>query len=520
MSWSRAKSEARIRGFMSTVPLAEVQVTDFAADYARREGARAEDLAKGLRSSPVVIVSPNRATVVHGVHVYADLMDYEAVLVDATRDTEQRHKRALQFLQTHYTGSDGVILAYDAQRVDFHGGRLHAVIVTPVGAANEARRVERAVDFAKAIMRMVEVTGAKVHGGEFKTRVRVGIDTGTAVAVNSGRSDEQEPLFLGNPANYAAKLATGTEEGIYLSDRARALLGLRQLGTLPLQKAAPLRDPELAMGDAALAERVRRTLSDQRIELLAETVRKTVEPALQYSDFSFHRHEPPLATIDYAKLSPSRSIHMEMTSIFADLDGFTKYVQRCVDEGRIQEMVANLHVIRKELGAVLRHDFGGRKVRYIGDALHGILAEGSRHETDESKTVATSVMCAGALRSSFQLCQLMLPGIADLGLAIGIELGATPVSRIGIRGDLAVRCATSRAVSQSEMLQSACDGNETSLGERALQSAPLAVRRSFSRAGKLPGLDYAAAAALFVAAPAVVLPTGAAAAFRPYGSMR
>lgn len=261
----------------------------------------------------------------------------------------------------------------------------------------------------------------------------------------------------------------------------------------------------------------RRSVGDERIELMAESVKNTIEPIIRDLEFTFHRHEPPLATIDYAKLSPSWTIHMSMTSIFADIDGFTKYVQRCIDENRVREMVANLYVIRMELDAVLRQDFGGRKVRFIGDCIHGILAEGTRYETDELKTVVTSVMCAGALRSSFELCQSILPGIGELGLAIGVELGNTPVTRLGIRGDLSVRCATSRAVSESEALQSECGGRETALGERALRAAPQSVRRSFAGGGKMPRLDYAAAAALFVSAPAIALPSGAAASFRPYG---
>ena len=39
--------------------------------------------------------------------------------------------------------------------------------------------------------------------------MRVGIDSGIALTVNNGRNGHREPLFLGDPANHAAKIASG-----------------------------------------------------------------------------------------------------------------------------------------------------------------------------------------------------------------------------------------------------------------------------------------------------------------------
>lgn len=423
------------------------------------------------------------------------LTDYHSVLTDVQRERAERHMRALKFLHTHYSSTDRVIIEYEAQRVDYHGPRLHAVIATPTGRTNERERITRALDFAMAMKRMIEVTGDKVLGGEFKTGVRIGIDSGMAVAVNSGRADEQEPLFLGNPANYAAKLADGEELGIFLSDRVRSILGMALLGSLASQKRSAY------FQHAAFP--VSRSMSDQRIQMLAEDVRVTVEPQVRDAEFKFHRHQPPLSSIDYSTLSPSNTIHMPMLSIFADVDRFTAYVQRCIDDGQVKELVSNLHVIRKELAAVMKTEFNGKKVRFIGDCIHGILAVGTRTETDAASTIETGVLCAGGMRSSFELCRAKLPGIGDLGLAIGMEYGNTPVTRLGIRGKFSVRCATSRAVSESERVQSELNGEETGLGPAALAKASPRVKNLFSRDGRQRGLDFAAASSLLMPAPAV-----------------
>lgn len=60
-------------------------------------------------------------------------------------------------------------------------------------------------------------------------KVRIGIDTGLALAVNNGRSGYREPLFLGDPANHAAKLASNNKaRGIYLTNNARKAIGLAE----------------------------------------------------------------------------------------------------------------------------------------------------------------------------------------------------------------------------------------------------------------------------------------------------
>lgn len=510
MDWSRPRAEERIKNFLTSVPQTGVNVQTFEEKYQRGIRAMADAGVRDPRYNPLVKIPPSQAVLVNGVHVYVQLTDYHSVLTDAKRDRDERHKRALKFLHTHYSASDRVVVEYEVQRVDYHGPRLHAVVANPTGASSELGRIRKAIDFAMAIKRMIEETGRKVLGGEFETGVRIGIDSGMAVAVNSGRGDEQEPLFLGNPANYAAKLADGDEPGIYLSDRVRSILGMARAGGIVEEKRSAY--VQNAFGPAYVA----RSMTDTRIATLSEDVRTSVEPELSDAEFHFHRHQPPLSTIDYASLRPSSTIHMHMLSIFADIDGFTKYVQYCIDTGNVRELVSNLHVIRKELAAVLKHDFKGRKIRFIGDCLHGVIAEGTRLETDAAATVETGVLCAGGMRSSFELCKRMLPGISQLGLAIGMEYGTTPITRLGTRGDLSVRCATSRAVTESENMQAKLDGEETGLAGRALDRAPVRIRRLFGDDGVASGLNYAAVSTLAVPAVVSSTQTAAAQSFRPH----
>lgn len=184
---------------------------------------------------------------------------------------------------------------------------------------------------------------------------------------------------------------------------------------------------------------------------------------------------------------------MPVASLFADLDGFTDYVDNAIQTGDVAQAIANLHVLRGEMNYVARDDFLGRKVRYIGDCLH---AEGDARATDERATVRTAVLAAGGIRSSFDLCQRLLPNIGRLGISIGIELGPTPIARLGLIGDASVRCASSRATCISEEAHAACDGAQTAIGRSAFAAADPHIRRLFANDRAVRNLDFQTAITL------------------------
>lgn len=494
MAWKESVARERIRRHIDDAPETRVVVEDFDG-YLDRRRAAVEAARREGRVERAWSIPNGQAVTTHGVHVYADLMDFNDVLTEVGRETPASHERAMQFLHLHYGACDALIEAFDIQRVDFHGSRLHAVVLTPTGAHNERARVDKAVAFSAALTTMVARAGDR-YGGEFRTRVRIGIDTGPAIALNSGRSGEPEPLFVGSPANEAAHLAVGDEAGVYLSPRAERA----RTGALLIPVGASRATDHLiseALGRSFVFdgrdETAGRRIDDafgrfvSRQAVLGESV---VEGRVRPARFTFQRHNPPLRTIDYANHPPSRAIRMALASLFADISGFTAYVDRSLAAGATRQAVSNLYVLRAEMADVLQRDFGGRKVRFVGDCLHGVLAEGDARETDERETVRKAVLAAGGIRSSFELCRSLLPGIAGLGIAIGLELGQTPISRIGLSGDSSVRCSASRATCLSEAVQSDCGHDETAIGDAAFAAGDPRVRHLFGPAHVATGLDY------------------------------
>lgn len=472
MPWNADRARSRIREHLKTVPEIDRHVALDSATLAKR----------GLLSRMPI----SEAFVVEGVHLYGQLLDFDDLVAEQGQETESAHRRLLRFLNMHYRVWDSIVDGDDGDRVDYHGARLHAVVASPVG--DPAAQIERAVALARKLTEAARKVG-EAHG--FPSRIRFGIDHGKCLAMTTGRgAHEKDILFLGRPANHAAKLvASGSEQGIFLTDTAqnRVAAGVvrKHFGTMTL--------------DEAYVQTAARKYAFDKLDRTATAV------ALDSSDpmFRFTRPTLPLSTIKFSELSPANSIRMGMASIFADIDGFTNFVDQSILGGseKIREAVKIVHVIREELNSVLKEDFGGKRVRFIGDCIHGCLAIGERTD-DGAKSVREAALCASAMSSSFRLCLEIVRSDAAIDLAVGIEYGPTPMTRLGHRGDDSVRCAASRATIQAERTQQAIERGGVRLGPAATAIADPAVRKHFS-AARLMSFDSASDLLWTAQAPAV-----------------
>ncbi len=151
MAWDRNISAARINRFAAETPVGGIDVKRFDAAFEnlRRRDIMAARLARPTERAPNLIerLGKNQAVVVDAVHVYCQLIDHGDLLLEAGRETEASHRRVLGMLHLHYAGCDRLADEFEVQRVDFHGPRLHAVVVAP--ADNPRLRVMTALSFAE-----------------------------------------------------------------------------------------------------------------------------------------------------------------------------------------------------------------------------------------------------------------------------------------------------------------------------------------------------------------------------------
>lgn len=463
-TWNEDRAAKRIQQKIDEVSLKDIEI---------REYVRETD----LKSLPKHV-----AYRVDGVHVYADILNLKEMLHVTNVEGETCHRRVLRFLNLHYRAVHRILDNEKAMLIDFHNQRLHSVVAKPYGSEAEAKRVHCAVAIGKMIIDVLAKTGEDADHPA--ARVRVGIDTGKALAVNNGRRGHREPLFLGQPANHAAKRSGGgTATGIYLTNKARKAIGL---ATVANEDTTALTAEEIAksQGIAQLTSTVDGVVKDWKADLEANPIGK----------FEFSGHTPPFANLDLETLSVKNSRRQDAATVYGDIDGFTKYVgDRIDDDDKAKHVVRTLRVLRSELDAVLHEDFKGRKVRFIGDCIHGLLVEGTAQTTDTDDTILNMVRCAGGMRSSFDLALTKLKAAgtdaSSLGLQIGFEFGPMTATRLGMKGEL-IRCSVSRGVLAAEAEQGRCNGAETAIGQVAYDSGPEKVRTLFGDTRKRKNLDY------------------------------
>jgi class 3 adenylate cyclase len=461
-TWDKARATTRINAKIDALPLSAIEIKDYVRD------TNLSDLAGTV------------AYRVDGVHVYVDILNLRDMLHVTDVEGETCHKRTLRFLNLHYRAVHRIIGAVDSILVDFHNQRLHSVFAKPYDS--EAKRVHRAVATGQLIIDVLAQTGEDADHPA--ANVRIGIDTGKALAVNNGRRGHREPLFLGEPANHAAKRAAGgSVRGIYLTNKARKAIGLNEVAnvdTTPLSKA----EIEASQKEAKLSVTVDQIVSEWKEDLKKNPI----------GAFEFKGHTPPFATLDIEELSVRNSRRQDAATVYADLDGFTAYVSTHIGtEIGAKHVVSTLHVLRSELDAVLHEDFRGRKVRFIGDCVHGLLAEGTAQTTDVQETISNMTLCAAAMRSSFDVAVRRLRNngtdTSGLGLAVGFEYGPMTVTRLGMKGEL-IRCSVSRGVLTAEREQSRCKGTQTAIGIVAYENCTHGVHAIFGDMRITSDLDY------------------------------
>lgn len=409
-------------------------------------------------------IKVNEAYEMNAVHLYVDILNLEGILTtEKGTESPTTHKRAIRFFDSHVRAIKFILDRTDSLFVDFHNQRLHAVIVKPYGEDSEKARIDKAIAISDLIIDTVNKK-REVDGDEAiePAEIRIGIDSGLALAVNNGRKSNKEPLFLGDPANHAAKHAIGEKTGIYLTNNARDVIDLAQAAD---SKKVKLKSEEIQESKDAVDLGL---TSDDVMNELKNNDKKL-------SDFSFSRTTPPLKALDFDDLYYKSAKHQQIVSIYADIDGFTNFVNSNIgtDDGK-KNIVRALHILRSEMDATLSNDYKGRRVRFIGDCVHGLVCEGSHISTDSNKSVDVATEAVAGIRSSFNMCLDKLNDSFDiedlnkLGLAIGYEIGDVSLTRVGKR-DNTSRYAIGISTIESEEAQKVCKGNATKIGAEAIK---------------------------------------------------
>ncbi len=251
---------------------------------------------------------------------------------------------------------------FESVRVHFQGPKLHALCYRPI--RKDEKLATRAVllqlvlkDFVASVFNL-----AFPKLGDFS--VAGGADLGEAVGTRNGMKSDRELLFLGAAANYAAKIIAGagalriTEELFQsLPDDLQDICDLCEDGHYKIQSQSRSELDDLLEKYNIEWDR------DESTERINDDKRAFPLPSIEYSDAT--------ALIDLDALGISNNKRVLAASIYADVTGFTVYVDDARGTDREEEALRVFHAIRREMARVVRDDYKALRIQFQGDRLQG-----------------------------------------------------------------------------------------------------------------------------------------------------
>jgi class 3 adenylate cyclase len=446
MSWEYEKSSERIANHLASLGDIEVQKL-----------VRSADLDS--------LLSEKECRDIVGAHVYVDVPNF-APLVSKCSSSEDETRRLVQAVHLYQREVARIVEQadlFDGVRVHFQGAKLHALFYRPIDDRTELGR--RAVLLQLVLRDFTRTVFNRAFQKLAGFQVAAGADIGSAIGTRNGMRGDRELLFLGAPANYAAKII-GPAGTLRISEEVFNELP-------PTMAELCVLSPTTDYDGNTLFD-VLDTTSEEVVQLCTD-LQICWDPEQSLARLESDIRQFPLSSIEVGRadvlidldaLGITNSKRVTAASLFADVAGFTRYVDRQTTEEAKERALRVFHVIRREMSRVIRHDFSGLRVQFQGDRVQGLF---HMPPSDEGQIVNRAVEAAVGLQSSMiHTLARHLPEAQSLSLTIGIDVGTTLVTKLGTRGHRD-RICIGEAVEGAASCEEGHCGGEIALTARAFK---------------------------------------------------
>ncbi len=455
MSWDYQRSYDRIRNHLDN--MGEIEVAKL---------TREADLEQ--------LLSETTCRNIYGAHVYVQVSNF-ARLASDDLDAEDDYKRLIQGVHIYERAVTRIVEGFGGILVHFQGSKLHALFYRPID--NGEQLAARAVLLQLVLKDFVKTIFNPAFPDCEDFTIAGGTDLGNAIGTMDGINGDRELLFLGAPANHAAKIISSSHrlrltQQVYdaLPDELRAICFQTDDGPYQVR---PVTSDDLDELLKAHGLTWNRNVSARHVEDDKDRF------ALEDIDYSSAED-----LIEVDDLSIFNSKRVLGASIFADVSGFTRYIDAATSDEEKQAALRVFHAIRKETARVITGDFNGLRIQYQGDRIQGLF----HLPQDRDETIARKVVeAAVGLQSSMEhTLKAHLPEAKDLRLAIGIDMGTTLVSKLGARGQRD-RICLGEAVECAAQLEERSEGGQIAVSKTIYDVLPDELRRHFAYSAKVQG---------------------------------
>jgi class 3 adenylate cyclase len=411
-----------------------------------------QDLAKSMDFANLSTKDVRRA---QAGHLYADIPNFHLAVRDAGADKAKQKKllraaSVLRKVQGDLLAEKDIIGDDDLGKIQLQAARLHALCYKPY--TDETRRARRAVAMAITLNTYIyEVFNEVFDDLTRPLQSAVGIAAGKSLIANIGFHGDRERICLGTPANLAAKVL-GAGNTVRITEE------IHQHLPEDIQKHF-IKAGTIAGVDVYEAKGSRRT---EHIEI-AQTLNVTWDADHWKKKTEAYRDELPLdqmevswaeVKIDLDRLTERNSKRTDGAAIYADLVGFTKYVQDAEQNDTVVSLLRELHMIRHEFHAVLKQDYPAIVLQHQGDRVFAILHEPcGDDQADKERRCRKALDATIGIQSSMrQVLRAKLKQGKNLHVAIGLDSGTAVVTRLGKKGKREIICLGPQII-DAEQLQ-------------------------------------------------------------------
>lgn len=445
MSWDYQKSLQRIQKFLNS--MGDIEVSRL---------TREADLEQ--------LLTETSCREIYGAHVYVHVSNFARLASDGINDQDD-YKHLIREVHIYQREVTRIVESFGGVFVHFQGPKLHALFYRPIDNSKElaARAVLLQLvlkDFAHTIFNLAFPHDFTIAGGA---------DLGSAIGTSNGMRGDRELLFLGAPANHAAKI---------IDSPGRLRLTRNIYDALPddLREICTEVDEDLYQLKSISSLDLDDLLTTHKLIWKRDTCAKNIEEDKKRFPLKDITYSSADVLIDWDCLSVFNNKRVSAASIFADISGFTAYIDAATNEWEKIAALRVLHAIRKEMACVIKQDFEGLRVQYQGDRVQGLF---HLPKDDETVIVTKVVETAVALQSSMEhTLKACLPKANELRLAIGMDLGTTLVSRLGAYGKRD-RICLGEAVEDAAKNEERCAGGEIGISKVIHDLLPGELRDCF-----------------------------------------
>ncbi|QDV39274.1 adenylate/guanylate cyclase domain-containing protein [Tautonia plasticadhaerens] len=420
---------------------------------------------------------------VQGVHIYVDVPNFHLAVGDAGGDKREQ-KRLIRAASVLRKVQGDLLREDEIKPIQLQAARLHCLNFKPYDHEDEEECERRVAERAKRAVIMGITLNSylyDVFNGVFSEvrnlRGAVGIAAGQSYVANIGFHGERERICLGSCANLGAKILDGG-------------------GTITLTRPVYDALPECLKGHFSRSRTVSGEVTYQakglrwkdHADLAEELGVRYDEDALREKTEGY-RDELPLDQIEVVEagtlidpdvLTERRCKRTDAIAIFADIDGFTKYVQRAESDDSVASLVRKLHMIRREFHAVIKKDYEGLVIQHQGDRVIALVHTPTGDEGFSDRCRNAVDLAVGIQSSMAHVLNEHLGEQKDLKVAIGLDVGRTLVTRLGKQGRRIV-IVLGPEVESAEDLQLRSGGGEIRISRTIHDALPEGTLKGWFR---------------------------------------